>query len=134
MRSALEHLDTLVGVQVEAASQLRRTAPVGPPQPAYVNAAARVITTLSPRALLAALAGLERAAGRRAARLRWAARPLDLDLLLFEGVVCAGPDLTLPHPELAWRPFVLEPLCDLDPALRHPILDRSMADLLQGVR
>lgn len=111
------------------ASRVHHTAAVGPPQPDYLNAVVRVMTRLSPRALLAALQAMELAAGRVRGE-RWGPRTLDLDLLLYGQRVIAEPTLTVPHPRLHERSFVLAPLCDLDPGLRHPLLDRTMADLL----
>lgn len=105
---------------------------MGPAQPAYLNAAVRISTTLSPRALLAVLNQLEDAAGRKRT-VRWGPRTLDLDLLFYEGVVLESSALTLPHPGIASRRFVLEPLCELDPDLVHPLLDRSLSDLLEAL-
>ncbi len=131
---ALHWLDACPDLHLEAASRLHRTAPIGPPQPDYVNAVARVRTTLAPEALLLSLQSMERAAARRRT-VRWGPRTLDLDLLLYDDghgqVRLASPTLTLPHPELARRRFVLGPLAELDPDLRHPVLDRSVTDLLE---
>lgn len=129
LRRARTWLDALPGARVEAASRVHHTAPVGPPQPDYLNAVVRLATRLSPRALLAALHEMEAAAGRVRGE-RWGARPLDLDLLLYGERIIADAVLTVPHPRMHERSFVLAPLCDLDPGLRHPLLDRTMADLL----
>lgn len=131
LERALRWLAATPGLTVRAASTLRWTAPVGPPQPRYLNGVAAVETQLAPEALLRVLHALERAAGRRrAAELRWGPRTLDLDLLLYGQRVVATPTLTLPHPRLHERRFVLEPLAELAPQLRHPVLDRSVAALL----
>lgn len=129
MRRALRWLAATPDVHLEAASSLHVTAPVGPPQPPFVNAVARVRTPLAPRPLLGVLQSMERAARRRRV-VRWGPRTLDLDLLWIEGVILDDPAATLPHPRMAERPFVLAPLCELDPDLVHPVLDRSMWDLL----
>ena len=84
------------------------------PAPDYWNAAARLACPLAPAALLAELQSLERAAGRTR-RQRWASRPLDLDLLVFEGVQERSAGLTLPHPGIRSRLFVLHPLLDVAP-------------------
>lgn len=91
----------------------------------------RVRTTLAPLALLAALQGLEAAAGRVRGE-RWGPRTLDLDLLLFGDRVMLGPALVLPHPELHRRRFVLGPLAELDPRLVHPRLGRTIGELLEA--
>jgi 2-amino-4-hydroxy-6-hydroxymethyldihydropteridine diphosphokinase len=123
LRRALRWLDALPGVSVQAASPFLRTAPVGPPQPDYLNAVARLQVHLAPLALLDALLTLERAAGRvRRPGERWGPRTLDLDLLVMAdplGHLCriAHPRLTLPHPRLEERRFVLEPFARLDPGL-----------------
>lgn len=132
---AFRWLAAIPGLEVEARSRLRTTAPEGPPQPSYVNAACRVRTTLSPCALLDVLRSLETAAGRRRrpGAERNAPRPLDLDLLLYEDRVLRLPELTLPHPRVHLRRFVLEPLADLDPDLVHPVLRRSVSDLLAAL-
>jgi 2-amino-4-hydroxy-6-hydroxymethyldihydropteridine diphosphokinase len=82
------------------------------PQPLYLNAVCRLHTPLLPHALLHLLLQLERQAGR-IRTVRWAARPLDLDLLAYGTVHIADAELTLPHPGLSVRPFVLQPLCDV---------------------
>ncbi len=138
VRAAARSVSTLAGTTVEAVSHVRLTAPEGgPAQPRYANAALRVRTSLPPRALLAALAALERQAGRAPARARADAvnhpRPLDLDLLLYDGVVLTTPVLTLPHPRFHLRRFVLDPLCDLDPDLVHPVLGRTLRDLWRAL-
>ena len=129
---ALRWLSAVPGIEVLATSPLRRTAPLGPPQPAYVNAVARLRTGLPPLALLDALQALERAAGRRRG-VRWGPRTLDLDLLLYEDRVIRTSGLVVPHPELSARRFVLEPLADLDPTHTVPGLGRTVAELLASV-
>jgi 2-amino-4-hydroxy-6-hydroxymethyldihydropteridine diphosphokinase len=113
------------------ASSLYRTEPLGDPdQPWYVNAVAQLETGLLPLALLDRLQELERIAGRPPHGVRWAPRRLDLDLLFVDGIELATPRLVLPHPELAHRRFVLEPLCEIAPDLRDPRSGRTVRDLL----
>lgn len=121
VRAAIAALGRLPGTQLVAASSLYRTAPVGvpEPQPDYINAVARLATTLTPHALLDELLALEARFGR-VRPYRWAPRALDLDLLLYGDVVLDTPRLTLPHPRLHRRAFVLEPLLELDPFLEAP--------------
>lgn len=125
-------LDATSGVSVEACSSWHETPPLGPPQPNFLNGVVRVSTDLSAMALLGVLRALEAAAGR-VRRARWAPRTLDLDLLLMEDLVMDSPDLTVPHPGLSTRRFVLAPLCELDPDQLHPVLDRPLSDLLEAL-
>ncbi len=105
--------------RVTAVSGLYETPPVGPPQPDYLNAALRLWTPLDPFALLSALQAIEEGAGRQRS-IRWGARTLDLDLLWADGLVCDGPNLTLPHPRLHERAFALLPLLDVAPEAADP--------------
>jgi len=119
---ALEGLGATEGIEVLAISSFRETEPVGVvDQPRFVNAAAALETSLSPRELLERLLDVERSLGRdRAVEERWGPRTLDLDLLLYGGESIDEPGLEVPHPRLTERAFVLEPLLELDPDLRLP--------------
>lgn len=112
---ALAALAREPGIAAVESSAVYETAPVGvTEQPDFLNLVAGVETSLAPEALLAALQIREREAGRRRDReVRWGPRPLDLDLLLFEGEARAGPEFILPHPRLWERAFVLVPLREL---------------------
>jgi len=128
---AIEDLERLGPTR---ASSLYRTEPLGDPvQPWYVNAVAEHHTGLAPEQLLERLHQLERRAGRAAERVRWGPRELDLDLLLFAGHVIESPALTLPHPGLRERRFVLEPLAELRPDLVDPRSQRTIRDLLAAL-
>ena len=121
LRAALEALAATPGIEVDAVSAFRETEPVGfTDQPRFVNAAARLVTELPPRALLERLLAVERALGRTRDGPRWGPRTIDLDLLLYGDVVLEEPGLSVPHPRLAERRFVLEPLAELDPGLVVP--------------
>lgn len=111
------------------ASRVLDTAPLGPPQPRFLNAALELETGLSPGALLALCREIERAAHRRPA-VRWGPRSLDLDLLLAGDLVVRAPGLAVPHPGLAARRFVLAPLAELCPARAVPGAGATVAELL----
>jgi 2-amino-4-hydroxy-6-hydroxymethyldihydropteridine diphosphokinase len=120
VRTAFEDLDRLPGSRVVARSSLYRSAPVGPPgQPHYINAVAELETALEPEALLDALQSIEAAHGRVRAE-RWGPRTLDLDLLLYGGREIRTPRLSVPHPEMARRNFVLAPLLEIAPHVEIP--------------
>ena len=110
------------GIEVRAVSSLYETEPVGEvlDQPDFLNAAARVTTALEPEELLDACKRIEAAQGREAGGPRHGPRPIDLDLLLLGDAELETDRLTLPHPEVRSRRFVLLPLLELDPALALP--------------
>jgi len=125
---ALRRLEAALG-PLRVAS-LYRTAPVSPvPQPDFLNTAALAHTTLSPEELLALAKSLEREAGRRPG-VRLGPRPLDIDLLLYGDLQIEGPELTLPHPRMRERRFVLIPLAEIAPDLTVPPDGARVADLL----
>jgi 2-amino-4-hydroxy-6-hydroxymethyldihydropteridine diphosphokinase len=133
LRRAVELMRRVAGVEVVAVSELRETEPVGVvDQPLFMNGAAAVETTLTPRELLDALLRIEHELGRVRGDERWAPRTLDLDLLLYGDVRVDEPGLCVPHPRLHERRFALEPLAELDPALEIPGLG-SVSELLSGV-
>ena len=120
MRRALALLGADPDVEVVAVSAFRETAPVGfLDQPPFLNAVAALETGLEPRDLLGRLLGVERALGRTRGE-RWGPRTIDLDLLLHGDAVLDEPGLTVPHPLLHERRFMLEPLAELDPDLVVP--------------
>lgn len=118
---ALVALSELPGCRLIARSRLYRTQPLGPQdQPEFVNAAAGLLTTLTPRELLVALKNLERVLGRDVPVVRWGPRRIDLDLLMHADAQISESDLVVPHRGLPERNFVLYPLCDIAPDLRVP--------------
>jgi 2-amino-4-hydroxy-6-hydroxymethyldihydropteridine diphosphokinase len=127
------------GIALERISSLFATEPMGPrPQATYANAAALGATALSAIDTLHALQALEHAAGRRPGP-RWGPRPLDIDILDYEGTILgwdhphdpmSPAELVLPHPELHKRRFVLEPLLDIAPEWRHPVFGSTPAEML----
>ena len=119
-----------IGIAVIARSPWYLSEPVpASDQPWFVNGVAMVSTDLSPEALLARLLALETRFGRERGA-RNTARSLDLDLLDYDGHQSSAPTLTLPHPRLHERRFVLAPLCDIAPDWRHPRLGLSTVELL----
>ncbi|HZZ85639.1 MAG TPA: 2-amino-4-hydroxy-6-hydroxymethyldihydropteridine diphosphokinase [Anaeromyxobacteraceae bacterium] len=112
------------------ASRVYDSAPVGPPQPRYLNAVLELESELTAPGLHALLQLTERAARRKPGAPRWTARTLDLDLLLFGGEVLRTPRLLVPHPHLVSRRFVLLPLSELAPKLGVPGTGKTVSQLL----
>lgn len=135
LRHALRALARLPRTRLDAYSRVYESEPVGPPpQERYLNCAAALETVLSPRALLGHLLAIEEAEGRRRDGVRNRPRVLDLDLLLFGELRLREPDLIVPHPRLAERPFVLEPLRELAPERVPPGQTLSIDALARRVR
>lgn len=130
LAQALARLAAAEEVEVLAVSKFYLNPPLGPEdQPWYVNAVAKVRTRLTAEELLRVLQQIEIALGRVRGE-RWGPRVLDLDLLLYGGEVIFTPELTVPHPEMHRRAFVLAPLAEIAPEAWHPVLKRGAAELL----
>jgi 2-amino-4-hydroxy-6-hydroxymethyldihydropteridine diphosphokinase len=114
--------------RVTAVSPILRTAALGPSKRRFANAIAILETGEDPSALLARLKALERAFGRRAG-IRWGARVLDLDVILWSGGAWSSPDLTVPHPHFRARAFVLDPLARIAAGWRDPLTGRTVRQL-----
>jgi 2-amino-4-hydroxy-6-hydroxymethyldihydropteridine diphosphokinase len=133
LREAVRRVEPLG--QVRAVSSFYDTAPVGyTDQPNFLNAAMLLETELEPVELMRALLMIERAMGRdRAIAVAKGPRVIDLDLLLMDDVVMATEELTLPHPAMAERRFVLEPLAEIAPNMVDPRSGRRVAEMLAAV-
>jgi 2-amino-4-hydroxy-6-hydroxymethyldihydropteridine diphosphokinase len=121
--------------RVEAVSSLYETDPIGSvrDQPTFYNAVCRIETGLEPESLLRFLKGIEHEIGRRPGGPIGGPRPIDLDILLYDDRTVESDDLTLPHPRLAERPFVLIPLAEIEPDARHPQREETSAKLAEVV-
>jgi 2-amino-4-hydroxy-6-hydroxymethyldihydropteridine diphosphokinase len=135
LRFAFSRLAELPETRLVGQSRIYETRALGPGfQRHYLNAVAELVTELPAPVLLAQLHSIEAAAGRRRTSLRWGPRELDLDLLLYGDTVSSDPSLLLPHPRLAERAFVLEPLAELAPDTIHPLRGDTIQALAQRVR
>ncbi len=129
--AALNALESTKEIEVITVSKLYETEPVGAPddQGPYINAAAHIRTSLTPLRLLAVCLNIEESLGRKRS-IRWGARTIDLDLLCYEQKVVTTPKLTLPHPLMHERRFVMEPLAEIAPDLVHPMLEQTAKEIL----
>jgi 2-amino-4-hydroxy-6-hydroxymethyldihydropteridine diphosphokinase len=128
---AVQRLGALEQTRLVQMASIYDTQPVGgPPQGDYLNTVVEIDTALEPERLLVALKAIEREFGRRPDGPRWGPRPIDLDVLLYDGAMVQQPQLTIPHLMLHRRRFVLEPLAQLAPSLIHPVLRRTINELL----
>jgi 2-amino-4-hydroxy-6-hydroxymethyldihydropteridine diphosphokinase len=129
----LQHLPS---TELLAFSSIYETDPIGPiPQGAYLNAVALLETHLTPLDLWTVLTDIEQHAGRPPLqrRIPWEPRTLDLDILLYDQLVTSTPTLTIPHPRMHDRWFVLKPLCDIAPETIHPTIRKSARELLETI-
>jgi 2-amino-4-hydroxy-6-hydroxymethyldihydropteridine diphosphokinase len=130
IRSALKAIAAIPGVHLQQTSRFYRSPPMGPAdQPDYCNAVCVLDIRIDPAELLLALLAIERDAGRVRSEHKWGPRRIDLDLLHVEGVERQQPGLSLPHPGIASRSFVLAPLAELRPQLVVPGVGSIMAAL-----
>ena len=131
---ALELLRFMPGLELLAVSRFHETRPVGGPahQGAFLNGACLIETDLPPSDLLGALFAVENTLARRREE-RWGPRTIDLDLLLYDDLVVESPELTLPHPRMATRRFVLEPCAEIAGELPYPTADCTVRELLDNI-
>jgi 2-amino-4-hydroxy-6-hydroxymethyldihydropteridine diphosphokinase len=118
-------------IHILSVSSLYEAAPLGfTEQPSFLNAVLKANTAFSPRELLNFTQSIEKRLGRKRTQ-PWGPRTVDLDLLLYDSLVLEDPDLTIPHPRLHQRAFVLMPLCEIEPLLLHPVLKKPICLLLK---
>jgi 2-amino-4-hydroxy-6-hydroxymethyldihydropteridine diphosphokinase len=119
------------GIVVRKESSLYETDPWGDKnQPKFLNMAIEIETELKPRDLLGILAGIEKELGRKKSH-KWGPRIIDLDILLYNSIIIDQDDLKIPHPFMHKRDFVLKPLYEIAPDVKHPVLNLSTGELLQ---
>jgi len=131
LKAALTAIDALPDVQLRKQSEWVRSQPIGGPtgQAEFLNGAALIDTTVAPLVLLTELQQIEERLGRKPAE-RWAARPIDIDMLLYDREVMEMEMITLPHPRLTFRRFVLEPAAEIAPKMMHPVIGWPIERLL----
>ena len=99
----------------------------------FVNTAVKIETTLAPLPLLEALKSIERRVGRRPSSVRFGPRVLDLDIILFDQLILDDPQLCIPHPRMHKRRFVLQPICDIEPTVLHPVRCKTVSEMLAAI-
>ena len=138
LKEATKKLEARPEISVTARSPYYETAPQGgPPQPLYVNAVLGIETGLSPEELLKVAHEVEDSLGRdrnNSKEERWGPRTIDIDILLYDDLIVEDEHLTIPHPMMHERRFVLEPLVDISPASMHPTLGKTASQLLEIIK
>ena len=130
-KRAISALGGLEGIKDISCSQFYRTAPVDYlDQDWFVNAALQIKTTLAPKELLSALQLIQRQAGRLKDPIRFGPRIIDLDIIFYDSLIINSAELVIPHPRMHKRRFVLQPICDIDPAFVHPVFQKEIQTLL----
>jgi len=132
---AVAEIGKMRGCRVTGVSPFYETSPVGViDQPSFYNGVLRLATELPPRELLEQLLHIEGEVFGRTRTVHWGPRSIDLDLLFYGSMIVEEEGLIVPHPRMAERRFVLQPLCDLAPGLVHPVLGQTVAELLKTLK
>jgi 2-amino-4-hydroxy-6-hydroxymethyldihydropteridine diphosphokinase len=113
-------------------SPIYQTDPVGGFQPKFLNMAVKAVTRLAPNELLLLLKGVERQLGRQPGQ-SGLPRTIDIDIIFFDEEISKTSELEIPHPRAHQRAFVLVPLCDIDSEIRHPVLNKTISQLLRDI-
>jgi len=133
-RSGIAALTHSTDIRLIDQSSIYRTDPVDyRDQDWFVNYVVKIETDLDPLSLLKFLKSIEHAAGRVRPAIRFGPRILDLDIILYDDAVLDESTLTIPHPRMHKRRFVLKPICDIDPDIKHPVLQQTMSFLLENL-
>jgi 2-amino-4-hydroxy-6-hydroxymethyldihydropteridine diphosphokinase len=131
---AVDRLAKLPDTKILKESSLYESEPLGDSRDWYVNGAIEIETKFKPEMLLNKFKNIERAMGRKKVKKRWGARIIDLDILLYDGLVMKKKNLHIPHPEMPNRKFVLIPLSEIAPPVIHPELGVTISELLVNVK
>ncbi len=132
--SAIDRIDACVGICVKEKSGFYNTTPVGgPPQPDYVNCVIGIETEIEPQTLLKEFKEIEVGLGRKPG-VRWGPRVVDIDILLYGDRIVHDHNLKIPHERMHERAFVLEPLCEISPGIKHPVSGISISALLEMIK
>ncbi|MBE7445495.1 MAG: 2-amino-4-hydroxy-6-hydroxymethyldihydropteridine diphosphokinase [Planctomycetia bacterium] len=134
LRSAYGHITTIKDMQPVRLSRFYETAPSGgPPQPMFLNAVIDMKTLLSPHQLLERFQHIENLMGR-VRTVKWGPRTIDIDILLYAGIIIDDEQLKIPHPLMHLRLFVLEPFAEIAPDVVHPVLKKPIVQLYKELR
>jgi len=133
---AIQYLKDTSAIFIAEQSSIYQTIPEGGPenQPEFLNAVIKINTLLTPFKLLERLKGIELLLRRKFCSTKWAPRTIDLDILFYGDLIFASKDLVIPHPLLHKRYFVLKPLCEIAPNLVHPLIGKSISQLLRELK